>query len=110
MLTVQCGCLVVNAPTANTVAAAEHGIALICALSRNVAQADASVKRGEWKRSQYTGVSLVNKTLAIMGFGKVQQDLIFCGWICTLHSCNHHSVDTGHGSCPQYCFLSANAV
>lgn len=71
-LTVQCGCLVVNAPTANTVAAAEHGIALICALSRNVAQADASVKRGEWKRSQYTGVSLVNKTLAIMGFGKVQ--------------------------------------
>lgn len=73
MLTMQYGCLVVNAPTANTVAAAEHGIALICALSRNVAQADASVKRGEWKRSQYTGVSLVNKTLAIMGFGKVTQ-------------------------------------
>ena len=70
---VQYGCLVVNAPTANTVAAAEHGIALICALSRNVAQADASVKRGEWKRAQYTGVSLVNKTLAIMGFGKVGQ-------------------------------------
>ena len=67
----QYGCLVVNAPTANTVAAAEHGIALICALSRNVAQADASVKRGEWKRSEYTGVSLVGKTLAIMGFGKV---------------------------------------
>lgn len=61
----------VNAPTANTVAAAEHGIALLCALSRNVAQADASVKRGEWKRSKYTGVSLVGKTLAIMGFGKV---------------------------------------
>ena len=67
----QYGCLVVNAPTANTVAAAEHGIALLCALSRNVAQADASVKRGEWKRSKYTGVSLVGKTLAIMGFGKV---------------------------------------
>ena len=67
----QYGCLVVNAPTANTVAAAEHGIALICALSRNVAQADASVKRGEWKRSEYTGVSLVGKTLAVMGFGKV---------------------------------------
>lgn len=72
MLFVQYGCLVVNAPTANTIAAAEHGIALICALSRNVAQADASVKRGEWKRSQYTGVSLVGKTLAIMGFGKVK--------------------------------------
>jgi len=62
----------VNAPTANTVAAAEHGIALICG---NVAQADASVKRGEWKRSQYTGVSLVGKTLAIMGFGKVPRIL-----------------------------------
>ena len=74
-LCLQYGCLVVNAPTANTVAAAEHGIALICALSRNVAQADASVKRGEWKRSQYTGVSLVGKTLAIMGFGKVHSML-----------------------------------
>lgn len=41
----QYGCLVVNAPTANTIAAAEHGIALLCALSRNVAQADASVKQ-----------------------------------------------------------------
>lgn len=40
------GCLVVNAPTANTVAAAEHGIALLCAMARNVAQADASIKRG----------------------------------------------------------------
>lgn len=40
------GCLVVNAPTANTVAAAEHGIALLTAMSRNVAQADASIKAG----------------------------------------------------------------
>lgn len=41
------GCLVVNAPTANTVAAAEHGIALLTAMARNVAQADASIKAGE---------------------------------------------------------------
>lgn len=40
------GCLVVNAPTANTVAAAEHGIALMAAMARNVAQADASIKAG----------------------------------------------------------------
>lgn len=40
------GCLVVNAPTANTIAAAEHGIALMAAMARNVAQADASVKAG----------------------------------------------------------------
>jgi D-3-phosphoglycerate dehydrogenase len=65
------GCLVVNAPTANTVAAAEHGIALMCALSRNVAQADASMKQQKWERTKYVGVSLVDKTLAIMGFGKV---------------------------------------
>lgn len=65
------GCLVVNAPTANTVAAAEHGIALLCTLSRNVSQADASMKAGKWERNKYVGVSLVDKTLAIMGFGKV---------------------------------------
>ena len=41
------GCLVVNAPTANTVAAAEHGIALLAAMARNVSQADASMKAGE---------------------------------------------------------------
>jgi len=67
----EAGCLVVNAPTANTIAAAEHGIALITALSRNVAQADASVKAGKWERTKFVGVSIVGKTLAIMGFGKV---------------------------------------
>ncbi|CAL5222438.1 g4801 [Coccomyxa viridis] len=71
----QHGCLVVNAPTANTVAAAEHGIALICALSRNVAQADASVKAGKWERTKYVGVSIVGKTLAVMGFGKVGSEV-----------------------------------
>ncbi|CAN6459720.1 unnamed protein product [Victoria cruziana] len=67
----ECGCLVVNAPTANTVAAAEHGIALMAAMARNIAQADASVKAGKWQRNKYVGVSLVGKTLAIIGFGKV---------------------------------------
>ncbi|GBF97167.1 D-3-phosphoglycerate dehydrogenase, chloroplastic-like [Raphidocelis subcapitata] len=69
------GCLVVNAPTANTVAAAEHGIALICSLARNVAQADASMRAGKWERGKYVGVSLVDKTLAIMGFGKVGSEV-----------------------------------
>lgn len=67
------GCLVVNAPTANTVAAAEHGIALLCTLARNVAQADASMKSGKWERNKFVGASLVGKTLAIMGFGKVRR-------------------------------------
>jgi D-3-phosphoglycerate dehydrogenase / 2-oxoglutarate reductase len=69
------GVMVVNAPNANTVAAAEHGIALLCALSRNVAQADASVKAGKWERSKFVGVSLVGKTLAVLGFGKVGADV-----------------------------------
>ncbi|KAJ8571065.1 hypothetical protein K7X08_038037 [Anisodus acutangulus] len=69
------GCLVVNAPTANTVAAAEHGIALLTAMARNIAQADASLKAGKWLRNKYVGVSLVGKTLAVMGFGKVGSEV-----------------------------------
>ncbi|RAL43813.1 unnamed protein product [Cuscuta campestris] len=69
------GCLVVNAPTANTIAAAEHGIALLASMARNVAQADASVKAGKWQRNKYVGVSLVGKTLAVMGFGKVGSEV-----------------------------------
>ncbi|XP_031267196.1 D-3-phosphoglycerate dehydrogenase 3, chloroplastic-like [Pistacia vera] len=69
------GCLVVNAPTANTIAAAEHGIALLTAMARSIAQADASVKAGQWQRSKYVGVSLVGKTLAVMGFGKVGSEV-----------------------------------
>lgn len=69
------GCLVVNAPTANTVAAAEHGVALLCSLARNVAQADASIKAGKWERSKFVGVSMVDKTLAIIGFGKVGSEV-----------------------------------
>ena len=50
----EAGCLVVNAPTANTVAAAEHGIALLTAMARNVAQADASMKKGELKSEHFS--------------------------------------------------------
>ncbi|XP_073310373.1 D-3-phosphoglycerate dehydrogenase 3, chloroplastic-like [Primulina huaijiensis] len=69
------GCLVVNAPTANTIAAAEHGIALLAAMARNIAQSDASMKAGKWQRNKYVGVSLVGKTLAVMGFGKVGSEV-----------------------------------
>ncbi|GKV04556.1 hypothetical protein SLEP1_g16706 [Rubroshorea leprosula] len=72
------GCLVVNAPTANTVAAAEHAIALLASMARNIAQADASVKAGKWQRSKYVGVSLVRKTLAVMGFGMVGSEVARC--------------------------------
>ncbi|KAG4972704.1 hypothetical protein AAZX31_13G353100 [Glycine max] len=65
------GCIVVNAPTSNTVAAAELAIAHLAAMARNVARADASMKASKWERNKYVGVSMVGKTVAIMGFGKV---------------------------------------
>jgi D-3-phosphoglycerate dehydrogenase / 2-oxoglutarate reductase len=65
------GITVINAPTANTIAAAEHTLALLYAVARRVAAADASVRRGEWKRSEFTGVELRGKTLGIVGLGKI---------------------------------------
>ncbi|KAK4804654.1 hypothetical protein SAY86_004471 [Trapa natans] len=69
------GCLVVNAPTADTVAAAEHGIALLTSMARKIAQADASMKAGKWQRSTFLGVSLLGKRLAVMGFGRVGSEV-----------------------------------
>jgi D-3-phosphoglycerate dehydrogenase len=65
------GIAVVNAPTANTLAAAEHTMALILGLSRRVAAADASVRRGEWRRADFMGTELGGKTLGIVGLGRV---------------------------------------
>jgi D-3-phosphoglycerate dehydrogenase / 2-oxoglutarate reductase len=67
------GVTVVNAPTGNTIAAAEHTLALLYGLARRIAAADASMRRGEWKRSQFTGVELRGKTLGIVGLGKIGQ-------------------------------------
>lgn len=67
------GITVVNAPTGNTIAAAEHTLALLFGLARRTAAADASVRRGEWRRSQFTGVELRGKTLGIIGLGKIGQ-------------------------------------
>ena len=65
------GILVVNAPRGNIVAAAEHTVALLFALARNIPQADASVRRGEWQRSRYAGVEVRGKTLGIVGYGHI---------------------------------------
>ena len=65
------GITVVNAPTGNTIAAAEHTIALLLALARRVAAADASLRRGEWSRSKLQGVQLRGRTLGIIGLGKI---------------------------------------
>jgi D-3-phosphoglycerate dehydrogenase len=65
------GVLVVNAPQSNIVSAAEHTIALLLAQARNVPQAHAALKAGEWARSRYQGVELLGKTLGIVGLGRV---------------------------------------
>jgi D-3-phosphoglycerate dehydrogenase len=67
------GIMVVNAPTGNTIAAAEHTLALLYGLARRTAPADASVRRGEWKRAQFTGLELRGRTLGIVGLGKIGQ-------------------------------------
>jgi D-3-phosphoglycerate dehydrogenase len=65
------GIVVVNAPGGNSVAAAEHSLALMFALVRRVAAADAAMKRGEWRRSAYVGSELTGKTLGLIGLGRV---------------------------------------
>jgi D-3-phosphoglycerate dehydrogenase / 2-oxoglutarate reductase len=65
------GVMVVNAPTGNTIAAAEHTLALMLTLLRHVPEANASVRSGEWERGRYTGRELRGKTLGIIGLGKI---------------------------------------
>lgn len=65
------GVMIVNAPTGNTIAAAEHTMALMLALLRHIPAADASLRRGEWERSRLTGNELRGKTLGIIGLGKI---------------------------------------
>ena len=65
------GVTVVNAPTANTVAAAEHSLALLYALARHIPAAERSLRAGEWQRAQFMGQELRGKVLGIVGLGKI---------------------------------------
>jgi D-3-phosphoglycerate dehydrogenase len=65
------GVMVVNAPQSNILSAAEHTMTLILALARNVPQADAALRAGEWNRERFQGVELHGKTLGIVGLGRV---------------------------------------
>ncbi len=65
------GVLVVNAPDANTISAAEHTMALLLAQARHVPRADASLREGKWDRSRFRGVELHGKTLGILGLGRI---------------------------------------
>jgi D-3-phosphoglycerate dehydrogenase len=65
------GVMVVNAPQSNIVSAAEHTMALLLATARNVPQAHAALVAGRWERSRWTGVELVDKTLGVVGLGRI---------------------------------------
>jgi D-3-phosphoglycerate dehydrogenase len=69
------GILVVNSPEGNTIAAAELTVAMLLALARNIPQADASLRGGEWKRSKYVGSEVYKKTLGVIGLGKIGREV-----------------------------------
>jgi D-3-phosphoglycerate dehydrogenase len=65
------GIVVVNSPEGNTIAAAEHAIAMMLALSRHIPDANSSVKSGQWDRKSFIGTEVYKKTLGIVGLGKI---------------------------------------
>jgi D-3-phosphoglycerate dehydrogenase len=69
------GIVVANAPESTVVSAAEQTIGLLVALARNIPQAHAALKEGRWERSRWSGVELAGKTLGVLGFGRIGQQV-----------------------------------
>ncbi len=69
------GVIVMNAPGGNTVSTAEHAFSLLLSVARKIPQADASVRGGNWKRKDFEGVELYNKTLGVIGMGRIGSEL-----------------------------------
>src|SRR5258705_9234077 len=65
------GIVVMNAPDGNTITTAEHSLALLIALARNIPQANASVKAAKWERKRFIGAELQGKTLGVVGLGRI---------------------------------------
>ena len=69
------GIVVMNTPTGNTLSTAEHAFALMLGLSRNVAAAHRSLQEGRWDRKSYMGTQLADKTLGVIGLGRIGQEV-----------------------------------
>ena len=69
------GIVVMNTPAGNTISTAEHAFSLMMSISRNIPQADASMKSGKWDRKSFEGVELYEKTLAILGMGRIGTEI-----------------------------------
>jgi D-3-phosphoglycerate dehydrogenase / 2-oxoglutarate reductase len=65
------GIVVANAPESNVISAAEHTVGLLVALARNIPQAHGAMREGRWERSKWGGVELADKTLGVLGFGRI---------------------------------------
>ena len=65
------GIVVMNTPEAGAVTTAEHAVALLLSMARNIAGADASIRRGEWQKAQFTGVEIRGKILGVLGLGRI---------------------------------------
>lgn len=70
------GVTVVNTPTGNTVAAAEHTVAMLMAMARNLPQAERDIRAGAWNRSRFVGTEVRDKTLGIVGLGRIAQEVL----------------------------------
>ena len=69
------GIIVANAPESTVISAAEHTVALLLALSRHIPQAHAALAQGRWERSRFGGIELAGKTLGVLGFGRIGQQV-----------------------------------
>ncbi|MEK9138158.1 MAG: hydroxyacid dehydrogenase, partial [Bacteroidota bacterium] len=69
------GILVMNTPGGNTISAAEHTVSMLLSLARNIPQAHMSLARGEWERKKFTGTEVFEKTLGIIGLGKIGREV-----------------------------------
>ena len=69
------GIVVANAPESTVVSAAEHTLALLLSLARHVPEAHAALKQGRWERSRFGGIELAGKTLGVLGFGRIGQQV-----------------------------------
>jgi len=69
------GIIVMNTPGGNTISTAEHAFSLMVSIARNIPQADATMKAGRWDRKAFVGVELYNKTLAILGMGRIGTEI-----------------------------------
>ena len=71
------GIVVCNAPEANVVSAAEHALALLLSLARHISAAERSLREGDWERERFAGIELADKTLALLGFGRIGRLVAF---------------------------------